>query len=86
MPFTETQMAKFIALLRTKGWGYRDGTIWSPGGGLWFSEAHFADWSPAHLSDLFAQSAARLEKYKPGPLEHASGENLQASWAAGEVD
>lgn len=85
MPFNQIQKAKFIALLQTKGWQLGDDSIWSPSGGLWFSDAHLEDWSPAHVHDLFAQRAARLEKYKPGPLEHAAGENLQASWAAEEV-
>ncbi len=37
------------------------------------------------MRELFAQRAERLEKYRPGPLEHAAGENREASWAAGEV-
>jgi hypothetical protein len=85
MPFTENQKAKFITLLQAKGWELRDGVIWSPSGGLHLGDAHFSDWTPAHVSEMFAQRAARLEKYKSGPLEHAAGENLQASWAAEQV-
>ena len=85
MPFTDPQKAKFVALLQTKGWRLRDGIIWSPSGGLHFSDAHFSDWTPAHVRELFAQRAESLQKYQPGPLEHAAGENQQASWAAAEV-
>ena len=85
MPFTDIQKAKFIALLETKGWEFREGTVWSPRRGLWFDDAHFAEWSPADLRDLFARRAARLERYEHTELSGASGENLQASWAAGEI-
>jgi len=85
MPFTETQKAQFIALLEAKGWEFRDGTIWSPRRGLWFSDAHFTQWSPTDMRDLFARRAERLERQEHTELSGASGENLQASWAAGEV-
>jgi hypothetical protein len=85
MPFTQNEKASFIAFLQTKGWQLRDGIIWSPSGGLHLSEAHFDDWSPEHVRDMFAARSTRLEKYKPDPLEHAAEENAQASWAAGQV-
>ena len=42
-------------------------------------------WVVVRVRELFAQRAERLQKYQPGPLEHAAGENQQASWAAAEV-
>jgi len=85
MPFTENQKAKFTELLQAKGWQLRDGIIWSPSCGLHLSNAHFSNWSPGQVQEIFSRRAARLEKYKPGPLEHAARENLEASWAAEEV-
>jgi len=85
MPFTEPQKEQYIALLQTKGWQLRDGTIWSPGRGLWLSDAHFGNWSPSQARELFARRAARLEKHKDGLLVRAASENREASWAAEEV-
>ncbi len=85
MPFTQNQKSTLIALLQTKGWQLRDGTIWSPGGGLYLSDAHFNDWIPQDMREIFATRSARLEKCKSGPLEHASEENAQASWAAAQI-
>jgi len=64
MPFTATQKAKFVALLQTKGWQLRDGIIWSPSGGLHFSDAHFSDRTSTDVRELFAQRAERLQRYQ----------------------
>lgn len=59
MPFTSAQKARFIDLLQTKGWQLRDGTIYAPSGGLWFSDSHL-DWSPSQMQEIFTRRAARL--------------------------
>jgi hypothetical protein len=59
MPFTKPQKAQFITLLQAKGWQLRDGTIYAPSGGLWFSDEHF-DWSPPQMHEIFTRRAARL--------------------------
>jgi hypothetical protein len=85
MPFTENQKAQFIALLQTKGWQLRDGAIWSPGGGLWFSDSHFGDWSPSQMREIFARRAERIAKSQLGDWQKANHENQQVSWAAEEM-
>jgi hypothetical protein len=85
MPFSEVQKQQFVALLQTKGWQLRDGTIWSASGGLWFSDSHFGDWSPSQMHDIFTQRAARIAKAQIGDWQRSSRENQEASWAAEEV-
>jgi hypothetical protein len=88
MPFTEIQKTKIIALLQTKGWELRDGVIWPPSRGLYFNNSHFTHWTPRQMHEVCSQRAARLkrlEEWRPGLLDHADAENLQASWAAEEV-
>ena len=85
MPFTVAQKTQFVALLQTKGWQLRDDTIWSPGGGLWFSDSHFAHWSPAEMYEVFAQRSARIAKAQIGDWQSCSRENEEASQAAEEV-
>lgn len=85
MPFTENQKAQFIALLQTKGWELRDGTIWSPGGGLWFDEPHFRQYDPPQVLDMFTQRAARLAKSQLDGWQRMTRENEEAAWAAKEV-
>jgi hypothetical protein len=85
MPFTKTQKSQFIALLQTKGWQLRDGTIESAGGGLYFSDSHFGHWSPSQMHDIFTQRAARIAKAQIGDWKRSTRENQEASWAAEEV-
>ena len=85
MPFTEAQKTRFIELLETKGWQLRDGTIWSPGGGLWFDEAHFRFESPAQMHETFTRRAARIAKSQIGNWQRATHENEEAAWAAEAV-
>ena len=85
MPFSDIQKAKFIALLQTKGWQFRAGTIWSAGGGLWFSDSHFGHWSPSDMHEVFAQRAARIAKAQIGDWQSSTLENQEASWAAEQL-
>ena len=85
MPFTENQKAKFIALLQTKGWELREGIIWSPRRGLHLSDAHFSDWSPAHVHEMFTRRAERFAKMDYGDWQSVSRENQEAAWAAEAV-
>ncbi|HUI06131.1 MAG TPA: hypothetical protein VL486_03920 [Verrucomicrobiae bacterium] len=85
MPFSEVQKKQFIELLQTKGWQLRDGTIWSPGGGLWFSDSHFGDWSPSQMHEIFDQRAERIAKAQLGDWQKSSHENREASFAAQQV-
>jgi hypothetical protein len=85
MPFTEGQKRQFIASLQSKGWELHDGTIWSPSGGLWFDEPHFAHWSPSQVHDIFARRAARIAKAQIGDWLTSSRENGEAFYAAHEV-
>ncbi len=85
MPFSEAQKQQFVALLQTKGWQLREGTIWSPSGGLWFSEPHFEHGSPAELHETFTRRAERIAKAQIGEWQTSSRENQEASWAAEEV-
>jgi len=90
MPFTEKQKALFTELLCKKGWVVRDGGIYSPSDGLWFLDGHLQDWRPQHMHILFCERAARIERVSrsrsdvPG-WETVVRENMEASWAAGEV-
>ena len=85
MPFNEVQKEQFIALLKAKGWQLRDDTVWSPSGALWFSNAHFEDWSPARMHDIFAARSIRIAKARIGDWQRASRENKEASRAAEDV-
>jgi|ERR1035437_3154576 hypothetical protein len=85
MAFTEAQKSQFIALLQTKDWQLRDGTIWSPGGGLWFDEPHFIHYDPPQVLEMFTQRAARIAKSQIGNWQRATRENEEAAWAAEEV-
>jgi len=85
MPFAEAQKTRFIAMLETRGWQLRDGTIWSPSGGLWFSEPHFEHDSPAELHGTFSRRAERIAKAQLGDWQTSSRENQEASWAAEAV-
>ena len=85
MPFSDAQKTQFVALLQAKGWQLRDGTIWSAGGGLWFSDSHFGNWTPSQMHDIFTQRAARIAKAQIGDWQTAARENQEASWAAEEV-
>ena len=85
MPFTEAQKTRFVELLETKGWQLRDGTIWSAGGGLWFSDSHFADWSPSQMQEIFTRRAERFAKMQHGDWQRVSRENQEASLAAEAV-
>jgi len=82
MPFTEPQKAKFIALLQEKGWQLREGAIWSPSSGLYFSESHFNLWDPPQMREIFVQRSARIAKHEDSRSQESARENLHASWAA----
>lgn len=86
MPFSKAQKTRFVALLQTKGWQLHGGSIWSPGGGLWFSDSHFGDWSPSHMHEMFTRRAERIAKAQVGNWQRMSRENQEASWAAHEVE
>jgi hypothetical protein len=60
MPFSEAQKKQFIALLQSKGWKLREGTIWTASGGLWFNDSHFQEWCPPQMHGIFIQRAARI--------------------------
>jgi len=85
MAFTETQKSQFVALLQAKGWQLRDGTIWSPGGGLWFDEPHYRDYFPHQVFEMFTQRAARLAKSNLDGWQRMTRENEEAAWAADQV-
>lgn len=85
MPFTSTERTLFVALLQSRGWQFEGGTIWSPTRGLWFSDSHLSDWSPAQMHDIFTQRSARIAKAQIGDWQTSSRENEEASWAAEEV-
>jgi hypothetical protein len=85
MPFTEAQKTQFIRLLEAKGWQMRDGTICSAGGGLWFSDSHFGNWSPSQMHEIFTRRAERIVNAQLGDWQRASRENPEASLAAEAV-
>ena len=85
MPFSEVQKTRFVALLQTKSWQLREGTIWSASGGLWFSDSHFEDWSPSQMHEIFTRRAERIAKAQLGDWQRVSREIQEASWAADEV-
>jgi hypothetical protein len=85
MPFSGIQKAQFISALQTKGWQLRDGTIWSPGGGLWFDEPHFSHSDPQQMHEMFTRRAARLSKSQIDGWQRMMHENEEAAWAAGEA-
>ena len=74
-----------IALLQTKGWQFRDGTIWSPSSGLWFSDSHFGHESPSKIFETFTERAARIARSEHINWQTNARENQEAAWAAGEV-
>ncbi len=63
----------------------RFGTVWSPSGGLWFSEPHFEHDSPAELHETFTRRAERIAKAQIGDWQTSSRENQEASLAAQQV-
>jgi hypothetical protein len=85
MPFSTAQKTQFVALLQKRGWQFSDDTIWSPSRGLWFSDSHFTDSTPAQMHEIFAQRSARIAKAQIGDWELSSRENEEASLAAEEV-
>ena len=85
MPFSEVQKKRFIGLLESKGWQMRDGTIYSPGGGLWFGDSHFGDWNPSQMHEIFTQRAERITKAQMGDWQKSSHENQEAAFAAQQV-
>ena len=82
MPFSKAQKTQFVALLQSKDWQLRDGTIWSTSGGLWFGDSHFEDWSPSQMHDVFTTRAARIAKAQIGDWQRSTRENQEAAWAA----
>ena len=82
MPFSEAQKKRFIGLLESKGWQMRDDTIFSPSGGLWFSDSHFEDWNPRRMQELFNHRFERIAKAQIGDWQKSSRE---ASLAAQQV-
>lgn len=85
MAFSEVQRKRFIELLESKGWQMRDATLWSPGGALWFGDAHFEDWSPSQMHEIFKQRASRIANAQMGDWQEHSRENHEASVAAQQV-
>jgi len=85
MPFSEAQKIRFVGFLESQGWQMRDGTIWSPSGGLWFSGSHFEEWSPPQMHAISRQRADRIAKAQIGDWQRSSLENQQASVAAQQV-
>ncbi len=85
MGFSDAQRVQFFALLESKGWTMQDGMIVAPSDGLWFSDAHVDDWTPADMQEIFTRRAARIGAIKIGEWQISSDENRQAAWAAEEV-
>jgi hypothetical protein len=65
MPFTSDERQVVTAVLQSYGWRLRDGVLWSPSGGLYFDDAHFAQWGPGEMSEVFERRAGRIEAHDP---------------------
>ena len=85
MPFTATQKSQLIATLKENGWSMREGTIWSPSGGLYFNDSHFQHWGPKEMRDIFAGRANRIETSASKNWEASTNENRQVSAAAAKA-
>ena len=74
MPFARPQKAQFLTLLQAKGWQLRDGTIYAPSGGLYFSDEHLDSWSPSQMQEIFTRRAAKLRttaaRFAVHPSDH----------------
>jgi hypothetical protein len=83
MRFNSAQKVYFIALLQAMEWQFRDETIYSPSGGLWFSNSHFEHWSPSEVHEIFTRIAARIAKARVvTDWEQCALENRETAWAA----
>jgi hypothetical protein len=85
MPFSDSEKSAFIAALVSRGWQLRDEVIWSPSGGLYFNAAHFAQWDPKQMKEVFTHRAARIEKLTHEGAAKSAAENHDVHWAADEV-
>jgi hypothetical protein len=65
MPFTPEERRVVTAILQSYGWQLRDGVLWSPSGGLYFNDAHFAQWDPGEMSEVFERRGSRIEAQQP---------------------
>lgn len=85
MPFTTPEKEQFIAALQSRGWSLREDTIWSPSGGLYFNDSHFAHWTPTEMSSVFTARADRIQKAALAGWRKTVDENQQVCSAAEEV-
>ena len=85
MGLSEPEKKEFITLLEQRGWNMKKGTIWAPGGGLWFSEPHFDAWTLKEIIEIHERRAERVKKSEIGNWKRATKENLDASEAASEI-
>jgi hypothetical protein len=65
MSFTPEERRVVTAGLQSYGWQMQDGILWSPSGGLYFNDAHFAHWSPLEMSEVFDRRGDRIEAQHP---------------------
>jgi hypothetical protein len=85
MPFTATEKERFIAALQRRGWQLRKGSVWSPGEGLYFNDAHFEHWTPAEMRAVFTGRANRIKEAALEGWQKSVDEYRQVCTAAGEA-
>lgn len=85
MGMTTDEKHKFVAALQRRGWTTEGDTVWTPSRGLWFSEAHFRDWTVEEFQAIFTRRADRIERAACEHWQESARENRDASQAAGEL-
>jgi hypothetical protein len=65
MSFSPEERQSFTEELRSQGWTLREGVLWSPTGGLFFGDAHFAHWGPAEMGEVFRSRGERIAAQHP---------------------
>jgi hypothetical protein len=63
--FSPQERQALAAELQRYGWRVHDDALWSPSGGLYFNDAHFAQWGPAEMGEVFDRRGKRIEAQQP---------------------
>ena len=79
MGHTKEQREFVMRELQSLGWSRLGETIYSPSGGLWFSESHFENWSPQEMQEIINNRGKRIEGAKNENWERSSKEHYQLS-------
>ncbi len=85
MELTETEHTLFIDSLIQKGWSLKNGVIWSPSKGLWFSDVHFRDWTLEDFREIFEHRAERIRNLPHETAQQSAKENQDVSDVASSL-